>query len=288
MNLKKLLTAIILTAMLFTAACTSKNGEKDTAADENGVEQQNDKEQNETKDNESAPEKDTETENDTEDDSSTADSSSDDQEIPDADQKSLIKEMAAQEVTNFSFELPENIPVTDGKHLTALTNSKENQFEMTFYESDEKLPVNDAAIENNSQKIAHLQIQQYNNQQQADEEISFEEYDESSGEPTDLGHQITGYQDAGAGSVFTSWNEGRWDIAVRATTENSEEGVALAKDVVDFLEVHALPAPKQYGTMHLDTENTGTIIQWEKGKTVYKIDDVHSIMDAVKIAAQFK
>ena len=235
MNLKKLLTAIILTAMLFTAACTSKNGEKDTAADENGVEQQNDKEQNETKNNESAPEKDTETENDTEDDSSTADSSSDDQEIPDADQKkSLIKEMAAQEVTNFSFELPENIPVTDGKHLTALTNSKENQFAMTFYESDEKLPVNDAAIENNSQKIAHLQIQQYNNQQQADEEISFEEYDESSGEPTDLGHQITGYQDAGAGSVFTSWNEGRWDIAVRATTENSEEGVALAKDVVDF------------------------------------------------------
>ena len=61
-----------------------------------------------------------------------------------------------------------------------------------------------------------------------------------SAEETDLGYGITGYMDAGAGSVFLTWHEGRWSFSTRNHNDGngSEEMIALAKQIVVNLKVN--------------------------------------------------
>ena len=107
-------------------------------------------------------------------------------------------------------------------------------------------------------------------------EAAAEEIDQTvfkDGKKVDLGHGITGYQDAGAGSLYTSWNEGRWAIITRSATQKSKENLTAAKDTVDFLEEHMMPVPKQYGQLHIDAEQKGSMAKWQKQTYVYTLED---------------
>ena len=167
--------------------------------------------------------------------------------------------------------LPTDFPVTEGKHLTAITSSEKDEVTYEFYETDQELPINDPNVKKSGQFIGNLVITKYETAEAAGEEIIQTVF--ADGEPVDLGHGITGYQDGGAGSLFTSWNEGRWAITARSTTEKSEESLATAKETVEFLETNMLPIPKEYGHLHVDAEESGSLAKWQKQNIVYTLTD---------------
>ena len=173
--------------------------------------------------------------------------------------------------SGWDIKLPADFPVTKGKYLTATTSSKENAITYHFYETDKKLAINDSQIKKSGKSVGKLVITKYATKEAASKEIDQTVFKD--GEAVDLGHGITGYQDAGAGSLFTSWNEGRWAITARSRTQKSDESLARAKDTVEFLETHMMPIPKQYGQLHVDAEKAGSLAKWQKQNYVYSLTD---------------
>ena len=174
--------------------------------------------------------------------------------------------------SGWDITLPKNFPVTQGKYLTAITFlEQQNVATFRFYETDEELAMNDSNISETGQFVGQLVITKYATAEAASEEIDKTVF--TDGGAVDLGHGITGYQDAGAGSLFTSWNEGRWAIIARSRTEKSAESLATARETVEFLETHRMPIPKEYGYLHIDAELNGSMAKWQKQNYVYALTD---------------
>ncbi len=200
-----------------------------------------------------------------------------------------LKNIQNQLKTNLSITLPKGLPTTKGTFLTATTKTEANQVEIVFLESKEYLPINDSKLKqpDKATVIARLSVKQYKNTDEANEQISFENYSKNGGQKVDLGYNIKGYQDAGVGSLWTGWNEGRWAMATHTRTENLEAGVKLAKQAVQFLETHMLPIPRQNGFAHLDVYKSGNLIVWQDGKLVYTLDSIKEPLKALEIATAF-
>ncbi len=160
---------------------------------------------------------------------------------------------------------------------------------MYFFESEKYMPINDIKLKNSTDAtvIAKLLVTQYDSVAEASEQIAFEDYSQNGGQQVDLGFDITGYQDAGAGSLWTGWNEGRWSLAAHTRTDNPQAGVALAKQAVQYLETHTLPIPNQNGFVHLDVYKSGNLIVWQDEKLVYTLDSIKEPMNALAIATAF-
>lgn len=173
--------------------------------------------------------------------------------------------------SNWDVDIPTDFPVSEGSYLTAITTTDNNVITINFYETPSKMAINDKTIEQDGTYIGQLTITKYDSKDLASEEIDQTVFD--SGQAVDLGYGITGYQDAGAGSLFTSWNEGRWAIIARSLTEKAEESLATAKETVEFLETNMLPVPKDYGTLHVDAEQTGTMAKWQKENYLFAMTD---------------
>lgn len=173
--------------------------------------------------------------------------------------------------SEWGIKLPTDFPVNKGKYLTAIAGTKKNLATFKFYATDKPLDLNDPNIKNSGELVGQLVITNHPTVKSASEEIDQTVFSE--GEAVDLGYGITGYQDAGAGSLFTSWNEGRWAIMARSTTVKSEESLKTAKETVKFLETHMLPIPKQYGQLHIDAKQKGSLAKWQKQKNVFTLTD---------------
>lgn len=220
--------------------------------------------------------------------SSGNDSSGKDQALTQAE---VLQEIRSELKTELEKVLPAKVPLKKGEHLTARTDSTPEQYEVTFYSAGRPIPVNNAALTPDNKdlkKIAVLKVKKYRSLEEADKAIAFENYSEAGGQKADLGHAIIGYQDAGAGSHWISWNEGRWDLAARTTTSHPEKGLDLARQTVGFLEEHTLPIPKEHGLVRLDAAGNSHFAKWAKGEVVYEMNEVSSSMTLLELAVSFK
>ncbi|MGE7910437.1 hypothetical protein [Lysinibacillus xylanilyticus] len=204
-------------------------------------------------------------------------------------QVGALKNIKDQLKTDLPIILPKELPITKGTFLTATTKAEDNQVEVLFFESKEVLPINDMKLKNSqtATAIARLVVKQYQNPKEANEQIAYQNFSQNGGQKVDLGYNIKGYQDAGAGSLWTGWNEGRWALATHTRTENPEAGLKLAKQAVQFLETHMLPIPKQNGFARLDVYKSGNIIVWQDEKLVYTLDSIKEPLKALEIATSF-
>lgn len=130
-------------------------------------------------------------------------------------------------------------------------------------------------------------VKKYKSAEGASTQIAFDNFNQNGGQEVDLGYNIKGYQDAGAGSLWTGWNEGRWAIATHTRTDNPDAGVKLAKQAVTYLENHMLPIPRQYGMAQLDVYQSGNLIVWQDEKLVYTLDSIKDPLNALAIATAF-
>lgn len=194
--------------------------------------------------------------------------------------------------TEIDAQLPTDLPITEGMYLTATTAETENGYEVIFYESQAQIPVNDMALvsqNTDAAVIGRVTVTEYATQEESDAAIAFTDYSQVGGNEVDLGYDITGYQDSATGHTYTSWNEGRWDLATVATTEDSETGVAAAQEAVVFLEENLLPAPNQYGKVQLDTVNPeNNRVAWQEGTRVIALDQVIDPIQILLLATYFE
>lgn len=191
------------------------------------------------------------------------------QETEQEEQASQLVEQLRERIPEWNIELP-SWTEEESQYIGATVVEEEDRVEVQFYRTEEPMVVDDPALAN-SQETARLTIERFSSSEEANEQIGFQDYEEVGGEPVDLGYGITGYQDAGAGSLFTSWNEGRWAMIARTTTDASEKGVQLAQRTVSFLEEHTLPIPHEHGSLHLDVNEQGSFVKWQKGELVYAL-----------------
>ncbi|GGA28990.1 hypothetical protein [Psychrobacillus lasiicapitis] len=206
---------------------------------------------------------------------------------PEMTQAEVIEAIKTDLKTNLTKLLPSELPLQNEKYLTATTTSDESHYEVVFYESNEPTAINHETSAD-GQIIARLHAQKYESKQEADEQIAFENFSELGGQPIDLGYGITGYQDAGAGSMWTSWNEGRWAIATHTRTTDGEKGEELAKEATEFLETHTLPIPKPNGFAHIDVYQSNNRIAWQNENVVYMLDEVKDPMIALEIVTSIE
>lgn len=188
--------------------------------------------------------------------------------------------------------LPSKLPLSTEKHLTATTNTEPASYQIIFYATDEPIPINNTALfdeDEKKEKLAVLKVTDYKDQDgPADTEVAFEDYSKVGGEEVDLGHGITAYQDAGVGNLWTSWNEGRWSLATHTSIEQSEKGIELAKQVVEYLETHSLPIPKQHGLIRLDATGENHNAIWAKDTVIFELSEVQSAKDLLEIVVSFQ
>lgn len=205
-------------------------------------------------------------------------------------QAEVMDAIKTQLKTNISKVLPNKLPLSEGKHLTATTKSDANHYEIVFYESVQPIPINHNTLgkDQSAKAIMRLQVKKYNSLKEANEQIGFQDYSKSGASTVELGHGVKGYQDAGAGSQWTSWNEGRWALVSRAKTTEGDKGRKLAENAVNYLESHTLPIPKPHGMVHIDVDQSDNRIMWQKETITYTIDQVKDPMVALEIATSFQ
>lgn len=191
--------------------------------------------------------------------------------------------------TSLPVTLPHKIPVTSGKHLTAKTSVSKNYYKVVFYETSNKVPVNAKKLATVSKKVvARIQMERYATKAEALSHVNYLDYSKYGGQEVALTHGITGYQDAGAGQLYTGWNEGRWALATHTYTDQNAVGVAMAKDTVNYLETHMLPVPDRYGYIQLNAVGDGHFLSLQKGTSVMTIDKVATAKTLLEIATSVR
>lgn len=204
-------------------------------------------------------------------------------------QTEIMESIKGQMTSDLPLKLPTEIALSEGKRLTAVTSADTNSYEVIFYQHDEPIPINNKLLfseENPAEVVARINVKQYNTQKEADEVVAYEAFDEKAGKSIKLSEGLTGYQNAGAGSVWTGWNVGRWALTTHANS--GDRSVSLAKEVIAYLDEYMLPAPRQHGYAHLDAEHGTSRIVWENETTVYTIDQINDPLQALEIAVHFE
>lgn len=172
--------------------------------------------------------------------------------------------------------IPTDIPLAEGTLPTAYTSETDMGIQIDFYATSEEVPYGDERLANgefDDAKLASITIDNYDSNEAAAEQISYQNYEEIGGEPVDLGNGITGYMDAGAGKTHTSWNEGRWDFSVQSRNDGNNEGQDLAVEVVQYLEENLLTAPEEYGTGRFSVSSPeSNALTFQKDNKVITID----------------
>lgn len=202
-------------------------------------------------------------------------------------QTEALQQIKEQIHFDVPLKMPSTLPIGEGSFLTATTRTQGDQVEVIFYESKENMPINDIRLKKSGTVIGRLLVKKYKSAEGASTQIAFDNFNQNGGQEVDLGYNIKGYQDAGAGSLWTGWNEGRWAIATHTRTDNPDAGVKLAKQAVAYLENHMLPIPRQYGMAQLDVYQSGNLIVWQDEKLVYTLDSIKDPLNALAIATAF-
>ncbi|MDU5333458.1 membrane lipoprotein lipid attachment site-containing protein [Enterococcus sp.] len=178
---------------------------------------------------------------------------------------------------------PDPATISGGKEIGIAASEEQGILKVSYYEVNEETPFNDPALKKQT-PVAEFQRQAFDSKETAQNEVG-QTFDPN-GQQVDLGHNITGYRSAGAGSSFLMWKEGNWSLAVRANNLEEEDPVPLAKQTVEYLEGAFLPVPHDAGQISLrvakgDLQSNSVV--WQNNQTVYKIMNADS-MSALKMA----
>lgn len=200
----------------------------------------------------------------------------------------VISETENKLNTGVPVKLPMSLPVSEGYHLSAVTNSEQNQYSVMFLETEQPIPIDNEELENKEGNVATLKATRYTTPQLAANEIDHQNHSVSGAQEVDLGFDLKGYRDAGAGAQFIGWNEGRWSLDMRALTEQEDSIVEEATKIVQFLEKNTLPIPQEWGAVKFDASNKSGLhtqhIVWQEDAIVYEIETTKSTIEALEIA----
>jgi hypothetical protein len=214
------------------------------------------------------------------------------------DQKNSQTPTIAEVVTEIKSKLemkgaiiPSSFPIDVGHHLTAsIDRNGAQSYGITFYQTKSAVPVNDKSLTPNGDLpvIAYFTATTYEDPNSVMSTM-FSPIDVNNGaQVVDLGHGIKANSEGAAGHSYLSWREGNWILQIDSLLQDQMNNTGIAKKMVDYLETHALPAPKVKGRVKViyrpGGKDVSVGIYWQNGKTIYKLDTDKVPLDALRMA----
>ncbi len=183
--------------------------------------------------------------------------------------------------------LPQRDGLGEGSaNLNARYTGNSANYTVYYSVGNSPKPLNDPSVQNEV-PYATLYKKTYDSASAAQGGINYHPASEDQGLPSvDLGHNITGHINAGAGQRYLHWNEGRWSLAVHAAAVNGEDPAPTAKTIVNLLETHSLPVPNTIAAGEFEVSGTNKLT-WQDGNTVYSIQG-KSAETIIKMAESMK
>lgn len=212
-----------------------------------------------------------------------------------SNQSQVIKEVRSQLKLNDAL-LPTSFPLDKGKTLAASIDSNtSNAFQVTFYAVDQPVALNDSSLTKSGSKAAAIAVFEVNTYKDPNSTDIFPN-EETGNVPddmkVDLGHGIKGVVEGAAGSQYLTWNEGRWTLRIQSISEDQMNNPGIAKKMVEFLETHKLPAPKDRGFVDVHYPSGGksvnVAISWQAGKQIYQLKTSQVPNEALGMVASVK
>ncbi|KAF1297562.1 hypothetical protein BAU15_07575 [Enterococcus sp. JM4C] len=179
--------------------------------------------------------------------------------------------------------LPTTVPINEGAYLNVASDGNNQKLSVLYFALDRPLVLNSKQL-NMETPVASYLKNTFNSVAEATTAVN--PISDNGGQKVDLGYGITGYQQGAAGSSYLSWEEGNWNLVVRASNIEGQEPQTLAKQVVEYLEKAALPAPKDNGQITLDMNKAdakANQVVWQDGTVVYTVTH-QDAMSALQMA----
>ncbi|TPR14291.1 hypothetical protein [Apilactobacillus timberlakei] len=128
----------------------------------------------------------------------------------------------------------------------------------------------------------------YGNSSAASQQVDYQSSDSTNGLPSvDLGYNIKGHEDRGAGQAYVSTNFGNWSLVSHANIQNGDDtAVKNAKSAVKFIQNNSLPIPQSKGNIQIESD-TESSVTWQEGNSVYKVKAPNATA-ALKMATSIK
>ncbi|MFS0869450.1 hypothetical protein [Paenibacillus xylanilyticus] len=208
----------------------------------------------------------------------------------------VIQEVRSQLKLNNAV-LPTSFPLEQGKHLaSAILSNTADAFKVNFYSVDQSVPVNDASLTaSNSKAPALLASYEVKSAKDLDSTGIFPDTDLSNipeDMSVDLGHGIKGMAEGAAGSQYLTWKEGRWTLQIRSVSEDNMNNPGIAKKMVEYLESHTLPAPKDKGFVNVEYPSGGKTVKvtvsWQEGDQIHQLQTDQVPNEALGMVASVK
>lgn len=186
--------------------------------------------------------------------------------------------------TKITVLLPQQLPTKKMKFISAKTTSTSNKYKVVYYGLDTPSQVNSKKVLHAKKEDAILRIKakKYDSKNLASKKMKSEYQYNKAGKKVEYISGIIAYQDAGAGSLWTTWKKGKWTFVTKTTTKQSATELNFVKQSMLYLKTQVLPIPTDTGIMLLIQKNGGTIIKWQNENIIYELDYTNKAMDALK------
>ncbi|MFC7394944.1 hypothetical protein [Scopulibacillus cellulosilyticus] len=189
---------------------------------------------------------------------------------------------------------PTQVPIDENTNLSAAIKSDTNSYNVIFMQTSKPTPINDSSLNDVSSKnkIVEFGGKKYKSFNDAKKEIG-DYINTGNNGRLNLGHGIKAGMEGSAGHANIMWNEGNWYINIDTLTENSiaKNQKGLAKNIVNYLENHSLPAPHSEGTITIfynGNNNTLVKMKWQDNNKVYHLETKKDPMTFIKMATSFQ
>ncbi|MEK4661271.1 hypothetical protein MHH93_05200 [Priestia sp. FSL H7-0729] len=192
--------------------------------------------------------------------------------------------------------LPTSFTLDKGTSLgAAIPSNTADAFKVNFYATTKSVAVNDQSLTSSDSKIPVLASYEVKTYENPDQDHIFPETDLKdipADMAVDLGHGIKGMSEGAAGSQYLTWQEGRWTLQIRSVSEDDMNNPGIAKKMVEYLESHTLPIPKDKGYIQVEYPSGGksvhVTISWQEGHRIHQLKTDQVPLEALGMAVSVK
>ena len=212
-----------------------------------------------------------------------------------SDVNEVIQQIRNQ-LTIKNASLPTSFTLEKGSYLSAVIPSNTaDAFKVNFYATTKPVAINDASLTASDSKVPVLAFYEVKTYKDPDQPEIFPETDLKDipdDMAVDLGHGIKGMSEGAAGSQYLTWQEGRWTLQIRSVSEDEMNNPGIAKKMVEYLESHTLPVPKDKGYIKVEYPSGGkavhVTISWQDGNKIHQLKTDQVPLEALGMAVSVK
>lgn len=192
--------------------------------------------------------------------------------------------------------LPTSFTLDKGTSLgAAILSNTVDAFKVNFYATTQSVAINDQSLTASDSKIpvlASYEVKTYKDPDQPEIFAETDLKDIPADMAVDLGHGTKGMSEGAAGSQYLTWQEGRWTLEIRSVSEDEMNNPGIAKKMVEYLELHTLPVPKDKGYIKVEYPSGGqsvhVTISWQDGNQIHQLKTDQVPLEALGMVVSVK